>query len=237
MTNGLWELLKDQYHVALTKISLLRAEDLKGSFSRNGMVDSLGHHLFFYYLWRRFPLEGEESLLAQYYENTGPKEWAHLLRQAGSVLKDDPILPEEISSRAMRFCEFRLAAAEACVTGEPSREFEGFYGWLRCKSFPAAWRLSMLTRVLDIENAARGSSMFVDALAELLDENEFLVVECFWKITNRAKDQLFYIGDDESKTILRKGMVSSDPNIVKLAEQARENLVLAGLSQFLKLDC
>jgi hypothetical protein len=229
----LYDLIKGHYRLALDRIEMLREEEKKGNFSRDSALSALGQHLFLFYLWGRFPLEGDGSLLNQLLALETPKELGALLRNAGAILKNSPGMEPEVLARAAKFLEGRIAAAEARPPGETRKEFGGFYSWLNNDQFPAEWRLTMFLRILNLQNASDASSLYVDCLSSMLAGNVALVVECFSKLTERAKEPNFYIQADEGRAILTAGFASTDPKIVRNAETARENLVAAGRAEFL----
>ena len=80
----IFEILKDDFNFALQHLSDFKKHDL---IARQP-IDVFGERLFNYYLWEMFPLNGPESLLEQFYQQTDEKReiWANLFNNIGHRL-------------------------------------------------------------------------------------------------------------------------------------------------------
>ena len=198
-----------------------------GSNGTTNLADTLGEHLFTYYLWDFFPLTGKENLLERFYEKTQDDRdrWSQLFDFVGrSVKSSGKHLREDLKERIIKFFEWRLEKKE------PS-ELRKFTFWLEAECLDPEWRLQSYSSTLDVGGSVDiGLYIQVKALREMLDKNIPLVVECFAKLVDRAveSDNTNYIASDEAKPILRDGLDSGDATVRKNAERARENLLTRG---------
>lgn len=225
----LFEILKPDFEYALDKLEELR--QLK-DFGRD-LTDTIGQHLFTYYVWGVYPLTGEDSLVEQFYINTDNDRtrWANLFDHVGRSLNNSgSTLDENVDKKIKEFFDWRLAQKE-------STELSEFTFWLKSECLDAEWRLNSYLACLDVGGSKDiGLSMQLDALNEMLGEKLNLVVECFSKITERAPGRdHFYIQSDKAKPILEAGLASTETAVRENAERARENLLKAGRFEFLDL--
>ena len=74
-----FEILREDFVLALDHLP---------KFKDGEITDALGEHLFTYYLWEVYPLNGKESLLEKFYEKTKnyPHQWANLSNHVGWYL-------------------------------------------------------------------------------------------------------------------------------------------------------
>jgi hypothetical protein len=198
--------------------------------SSRQMTDTLGEHLFTYYLWELYPLTGKVSLLERYYNKTDDyrKHWAKLFDHVGRSLKNSgKHLDEGLKTRIIDFFNWRFKAREPI-------ELREFTFWLGAECLDAEWRLAEYSNILDIiQSKNEGITIELDALQELLTSHTAMVVECFAKLTiYLPKDKIKYIRTDKAKSILKAGLESRDENVRKKAERAREKLLREGRSEF-----
>lgn len=231
-TKTTFEVLREDFEYALESLSTLTtAKD-----DDNELVNRLGQHLFTYYLWEVYPVTGDESLLARFYDKTGDnrKYWAHLFNYVGSSLRNsDKHLDKALVDRAIVYFDWRFAASELL-------ELQKFTFWLKAECLDPAWRLQSYLKILDL-GLERGSnaelSLEVSALNKLLPDHLSLVVECFAKITDTmSQGTRMYIPDSESKPILKAGLKAESPQIRDNAEHARENLLRLGHFDYLDME-
>ena len=74
-------------------------------------ISVLGEHLFTYYLWDQYPLEGDGSLLEQYYQRTdnSPEYWGNLFNYIGHRLSNSrKDLDQSLKEKIMKFCKWRI---------------------------------------------------------------------------------------------------------------------------------
>ena len=224
-----FELIRDDIEFALENIKKFRI-DRHGTIN---LTDTLGEHLFTYYLWGVYPLEGDGSLLERFYEKTehDRSRWVHLFDFVGRVMAESGRqLEEDLKQRSIEFFDWRFQKKE------PS-ELKKFTYWLEAECLDVEWRLKSYSKILDIsgpENIEIYSQM--STLPGMLEVHTALVVECFAKLTDSVvKDRsTFYIQPDKAKPILRAGLHSDDATVRTNAKQARENLLKDGRSDFLE---
>ena len=198
-----------------------------GSHEIRDLPDTLGQHLFTYYLWEVYPLTGDDSLLERFYEKTKDDKgrWSRLFDHVGRSLKDSGNqLEKSLEKRVIEFFDWRLEQKE------PS-ELKKFTFWLEAECLDAEWRLTSFSKILDICGSEDiGIYIQVDALRGMVEDHTALVVECFAKLTDRAvkNDGIIYIQTDKAKPILQAGLDSNDATVRDNAERARENLLRRG---------
>ena len=231
------EILREEY-----VFSLEHLDDLN-KIKNHGLeiVDNLGQHLFTYYLWQIYPLNGVDSLLEKFYEKTNEhrQQWANLFDHVGRSLRNSgKQLDEDLKNRVVDFFEWRLEIKE-------SQELQEFTFWLEAECLSAEWRLNAYSHVLDVINSddtetysAKGMliSDGMEALRDMLQEHAAQVVECFAKITDSGKkSSLIYVPSEEIKPILEVGINCNDKIVKQNAERARENLLKMSRFDFLDL--
>ena len=82
----MFNVLKDDFAFALQNLADLELRDSP----RDAFTDTLGRHLFTYYLWGMYPLKGPGSLIEQFYQQTGPgsEYWGNRFDHIGFTLKN-----------------------------------------------------------------------------------------------------------------------------------------------------
>jgi hypothetical protein len=197
------------------------------------LIESLGRHLFYYYLWGMYPLRGEESLLERYYQGTDKnrRQWASLFDYVGRILQNtSEQLDKSLKDRIIAFFDWRLEVQEPT-------EFEQFTFWLEAKCLEAEWRLEAFSKILDACKTKDVSiHIRLKALCELLPNYTAKVVECFAKLTDCIGDNNVYIPVEEAKIIMKTGLESGDESIRRNAEHARENLLREGRFDLSDMD-
>ena len=186
-------------------------------------INVLGEHLFTYHLWGLYPLEGDGSLLEQYYQRTdnSPEYWGNLFNYIGHWLSNSrKDLDQNLQERITKFFEWRLEQKEPT-------ELKHFTFWLQAECLDAEWRLNAYSKVLDVCEVEDWGFHF-KTLCELLPNHTPKVVECFFKLTERVKKDNFYIQPEEAKTILKMGRESSDENVQHMAKRSLDNLLKSG---------
>ena len=231
------EILREEYDFSLEHLDELNKIENHGL----EIADNLGQHLFTYYLWQIYALNGVDSLLEKFYEKTNEHRqlWANLFDHIGRSLSNSgKQLDEDLKNRVLDFFEWRLEIKE-------SQELQEFTFWLEAECMSAEWRLNAYSRVLDIIKSddmgtysAKGVliSGGLEALRDMLEEHTAIVVECFAKITDLGKkSSLIYIPSEDIKPILEVGIKSNDKIVKQNAERARENLLKMSRFDFLNL--
>ena len=214
-----FEILRDDFDFALRNLTVLEQSD----HPSEDPLESLGQHLFTYYLWGLYPLKGADSLLQRFYQRTdGDRQrWRHLSRHVGYLLSNTgKNLEESLKDRISAFFGWRLEVGKAA-------EFGDFYFWLVSEALETEWRLDAYSRILSLcqDYDLTMMSMESDALAEMLPDYTEKVVECFAKLTGRLKEDTFYIRTETAKRILKAGLESGDQGVRDNAARARDNLL------------
>ena len=224
-----FDVLRDDFGFALQNLPDLELRDSP----RDAFIDTLGQHLFTYYLWDMFPLQGPRSLIKQFYQQTGSESeyWGNLFDYVGRTLRNtDKQLDKSLKDRLIAFFEWRLEAGEA-------NELARFSFWLEAECLEEEWRLDAFSRILEKGlPESRGIYVQIETLTNLLAGHTGKVVECFAKLTDKSDKQSFYIMTEPAMRILRAGLENSDRIVRANAERARENLLRKGRFDFLDLD-
>jgi hypothetical protein len=229
-TKMTFDLLWNDFEFALDHLD----EFDEGKNSGRDLCDRLGQHLFSYYLWEVYPLTGEESLLARFYEKTAEdrQRWAHLFDHVGRSLRNSgKNLEGSLIERVIAFFNWRFG------TGDP-QELHEFTFWLDAECLDPEWRLAAYSKILDLRQTKKvGLSIEMDTLGKLLPDHQSQVVQCFAKITDSLdQSSNIYISADDAKPILKAGLNSGDSKIREDAERARENLLRIGRFDFLEME-
>ena len=224
-----FEILRDDFDFALKHLGM---DDFKKRDSF--LTDILGQHLFTYYLWKVYPLRGEESLLEQYYKKTedDPVRWAKLFDHVGSSLQvSSKNLDADLKKRVLEFFDWRFEVEE-------SAELQKFSSWMGAECLDVEWRLDYCSKILDLGQFAKGNiSSMLKALAGMPPDHTAMVVKCFAQLTGvMLNHDTIYIHTDQAKPILKTGLESSDEDVREDAERARENLLRIGRFEFLDMD-
>ena len=226
-----FDIMQDDIKFALENIGNFQT----GSDGTTNLADTLGEHLFTYYLWDVFPLTGEESLLERFYDKTQDDKdrWSQLFDFVGRSLKNSgKQLKEALKQRIIEFFKWRLDKREAA-------ELREFTFWLEAECLDAEWRLRSFSKTLDVSGSVDiGLYIQVKALRRMLEENIALVVECFAKLVDRTveNDSANYIETDKARPILQAGLESDDATVRKNAERAREKLLQRGHFDLLDVE-
>ena len=219
-----FEILRDNFVFALDRLS---------EFKNYEIADKLGQHLFTYYLWDVYPLNGEDSLLERFYEKTteDKQRWANLFDHVGRSLRNSgKHIEENLRDRIFAFFDWRLGQKE-------SEELRKIVFWLEAECLDSDWRLDAYAKILDVSPSDDMDIFFeLDILNEMLESHTAKVVECFTKMVDAINQgERIYIGTDKAKPILKAGLDSEDESVRENAERAREILLSAGRYGFLDI--
>ena len=227
-----YRILCDEYDLAIACPDFL--ETLGDTAETNAR--HLGHHLFIYYLWGLFPLHGDASPLAKFYQSTAMNRdiWADLLNHIGFLVRNSTSdLGRNLVNRIVDFFEWRI------TVGDPV-ELSAHTLWIQAECLDQNWRLRTCSRVLDIirEGDVDPSSilMLTEELLSFLPDHAGQVVECFAKLTDAIKSHAYGVPDETAKTIIMMGLSSNDSQVIEHAKRARDNLLRLGRFDLLQLD-
>ena len=225
-----FEELGKEYEFGVQHLAKIKGrEDSDREFS-----DYLGRHVFFYYLWGQYPLQGEESLLEHFYLGTkhDRKRWSNLVEYLGDrLVNTKKPLEDDFETKLAQFFEWRLKAGDAI-------ELNQFSIWLRAECLDAMWRLDAYSKVLDAtkDSSSHGVMIIADALEKMLPEHRNKVVECFAKLTDTPAHSTFYVRLETTKNIIRAGLNGNDEDARSNARRARDNLLRKGYFDLLNLE-
>ena len=224
-----FEILREDFIFALDHLA-----DLEGmARSDRELTDTLGQHFFIYYLREFYPLNGEDSLLEQFYDKTknDPHRWASLSNHAGWLLRNsDEPLEQDLIDRIVAFFDWRLEQKEP-------EELQKIALWLEAECLDPDWRLDAYSKILNVSQPDDWSiSIILDMLTGMLESQTAKVIECFAKMTDAIdKDDSIFIDADKAKSILKAGLENEDESVRENAEHARETLLSAGRYSFLDI--
>ena len=233
----LFELVENEYVFAIENLDGFK---FSGQFMGDA-VETLGEHLFTYYMWGIYPLLGESSLLERYYIKTSNNHnrWARLFdyvgRSLSGVRKEQLTVP--IISRLMGYFEWRLSA-------KVPEELREFSFWLEAKCLEVELRTNSYLRILDVSGVLvmetgkpRYAAIHTISLCEMLPDHSKEVIECFSKLVATIPSQdLIYIPPDEAKSILVAGFRLDNDEAIQQAEDTRETLLRAGHFELSELE-
>ena len=224
----IFDILCDDFDFALKHLADFKEQKQSSEDATN----YLGRHLFMYYLWDRYPLRGDKSLLERYYRNTDDRRvyWANLFDYVGEALSSSgKHLDNDLTDKCIQFFDWRFEVGE-------TKELQNFSFWLEAKCLKTEWRLNAYSRILDVSQAkSLRISSDLRALCGMLADYTAKVVECFAKLTDRLKNDTIFFKTDNARTILKTGLESSDESVRQNAERARENLLRDGQFEFLDM--
>lgn len=221
--------LRSEFEHALGKVDAMATGNSYGK----ELVDRLGQHIFSYYLWKVYPLVGDNSLLEKFYSETSNdrKAWANLFDHVGRSLRNSgKHLDQDLKDRVIEFFNWRLEAAE------PDELCE-FSFWLSADCLDPIWRLESFSKILDI-TVGYGSafSVHMAALNKLLPDHLELVVECFAKITDAMNgNRHIFISSSDANPILLAGLQSESDIVREQSERAKDNLLSQRRFEFLEV--
>ena len=230
--------LRDNFEFSLDNLDYLKQQ--KDSFGKSTQ-DILGQHLFTYYLWKVYPLKGDDSLLERFYQKTenDRKQWATLFDHVGRSLRNTKQLDRDLKERILAFFKWRLEV------GEPS-ELQKFVNWLEADCLEADWRLNTYSRILDLlrkrgvdqwtDQSAPMSFQAIHSMRKMLPMATAGVVECFAKLTNSMRSGVVYLRIGDAKGILSAGLDHEEEKVREITKEARENLLRSGYLSVLDLD-
>jgi hypothetical protein len=199
--------------------------------TRRDFLPRLGQHLFLFYLWGEDDLKQPDGLLNRYYQTTKPEVWTGLLQHIGHSLKRTQELSPELRTRCMEYFSARLAVANV-------EELSGFAFWVEADCLDLKWRLQSLGAVLSLPGQSdRLSTLVVRSLSKYLPEAPELVVADLAKlVAGSAPGGRAYFEAKEVTSILKTGLTSKHAETRRLAGEAQEDLLRAGLFEYLSIE-
>lgn len=221
----MYEILKSEFVFALQHLPDFNHNDL----NTRQPIDVFSERIFTYYLWDLFSLNGQESLLDEFYKQTenNPEIWSNLFNIIGQRLSNTgKDLEPRMVDRIKEFFEWRLEVKEPL-------ELRNFTRWLLSECLEVEWRLKAYSRILNVCDVKEWE-IYLKELCQMLHIHTDLVVECFAKLTDRIHRNI-YIQTEEAKNILRAGFLSKDRVVYKNAERALNNLLGADKMEFMDL--
>ena len=232
--------LSDNFEFSLEHLDCLKQQI---DYEKKSAQDILGQHLFHYYLWKVYPLKGDNSLLERYYQKTKSdrEHWVTLFGHIGRTMRNTgKRIDSGFKERILAFFEWRLEV------GEPS-ELQEFVNWLEAECLEAEWRLNAYSRILNLlrklgvdqwtDQSALNSSHAIHSMREMLPMATGGVVECFAKlIDSMPQSGVPYLITNDAKAILKAGLDHEEEKVRENASEARENLLQSGYLSVMDLD-
>ncbi len=146
---------------------ILRTEDHSGGQARMNFVS----HLVAYYWWGFEPLRGEDSLVQQLFEKTGPSTRAYAINFVGRELEHlRPTHPSvaEIFGRLQALWDWRLSVIESSPKKEDFiEELKDFGWWFAHSRMQPRWMIHSLIRTLE---ASKGQLEWTQEVMQRLEE-------------------------------------------------------------------
>lgn len=227
----LFDELRDQFEFALEHQDCLK--QLKRSGGKTAS-DSLGRHLFYYYLWGFSPLTGPGSQLEVFYQEIDGERshWVTLFGHIGNTLRNAGAkFDVRLEERLFAFFEWRLQM------GDPT-ELKQFVSWIEAECLDAEWRLKSFSRILDRfhdldvnlwkDQEIRFSSYAIHSMSKLIPGHTSGVVECLGKMVSSMPKIGRPIIIDDAKDILQAGLNHGEHRVYENALKIREDLLLKG---------
>ena len=196
------------------------------------LTEKLGEHLFIYFLWGMYPLEGDGSILELFFDRTARQreQWGILFRRVGLILYHADAIEDDRKERVKKFFEWRLRQGEA-------KEMDEFGYWFESDILEPEWRLHAFARALEIgQPDAFAIYGVMKTLSEMLEGHSDRVVACFAKLVKKMESHPYRIETETARGILKAGMSSPDPGVQKEALEAHEYLLKRGRSDLLDLN-
>lgn len=222
-----FEIFENDFEYALENLNELKSK----KYLDKEIIDLIGQHLFAYYLWEVYPLQGSESLLEKLYERTSDERgyWGSLFNHVGiSLSSSGDSINKALVERCKEFFDWRFKVNDP-------EELAKFAYWLGADCISPDWRLEKYSLILDIRgNKSREVMSELITLNSMLEENTEKVVECFAKITDFIdQNDSYYIRKEIGSKIISFGLKNDGADTQKNAERARENLLRIGRFDFL----
>ena len=201
--------------------------------AHTALIETLGRHLFRYYIYGLFPLSGEESLIERYYQMTKDcrEHWASLFKRIGlDLYHAEAQLGTDIENKFKAFFEWRLGQ-------EDPRELRGIGLWLEAAYLDPEWRLDACSRILDVYQGDKPPP-WIDwgKIAGMMPEHTEKVVQCFLKFTESIRNDTLLAWKEPAKQIIKAGLDSNEETVRLSAERARETWLTNGWFDLLTLE-
>jgi len=218
---GVYRILENEFAFAVDNLDCFTAKRMPGT----DVIFELGKHLLIYHIWGLYPLRGDTSPLAKFYEKVENQSKCSLFDFAGrDITESGKGMNEAKIKRSIEFFNWRLE------NGDPE-ELAEFSFWLEAKCLDPEWRLESYLKILDhVKKDRFGFYSEIKTLNTLSKNHLGLVMKCLLKITNFMEHrEHFYIRIDDINSILEAGLNSEDSAIYQDAKSAQENLYRLGL--------
>ena len=197
-------------------------ESLPISRDSGKLVGVLEEHLAYYYIHGAYPLEGEKSLLQEYYRNIEqiPNRGGEIFRTIGYLASN---YEKDLEKKFKDYFNWRFQEKD-------KKELELFVpNWLEAKCLDIEWRLDSYSKILDIVPPIYADIQSM-ILKEMLPTYSEKVMECFAKLVRALKSHPdkgieYCIFQERIEPILVTGLESNNKKVRQNAEQACKDLV------------
>jgi hypothetical protein len=229
-----FDLLTQEYEYAVRKLRKEQIEKINLSQPEQGLCQ----HLMCLYWRGKLDLRQPEGLLNQFFELAHDTLRGYALEVVGRSLNNtqEAIAPE-ILERLKLLWENRLTTAQNSQNiSLYSVELSAFGWWFGCGKFDQYWAISQLQQVLELINHVNPDFLVVEQLAEIAEITPKSAVECLkLMIENDPKSWSVFNWHNETTTILKKTLKSSNQQAIRIAKELIDSLADRGHEEFTEL--
>lgn len=219
----IFNLLRQEYEWAIQK--LIDSEKETGAYENQ---QNLVAHLIQMYLRGFIPLHGNKSLLELFYQKADASLRGYCIKHIGlSFHHTKGNISPEVVGRAKDLWQSRFLEAKENPE-ENKQELLEFGWWFAGRHFDLAWSLQQLQEVLILTGGKTDMSyLVVDRLSEMFKEKPREVMACFREIVAGGNEDWHYSEHKEkTKAMLRDALTNSDPDVVNLAREVINELLV-----------
>jgi hypothetical protein len=226
----LFNVLKEQYGIAIERLDALRDDDK----SSRSAIDALGEHLITFYWWGLIPLTGGDSSLEKYLVKANAKERAHLINYIGRVMENSQDLPKEVEIRFMEYWQHRFEMIkQGGKYEEASEELSDFAWWFRPGKLDKAWCLKQLQELLNLTPQIHETHFLLESLARVSVEFPFETANCLRLIVGKiTKEKYVYLDEKSAKEILNVAINSKQKDAANIAQATKDTLLRMGRFEY-----
>ena len=226
-----WPVMQKEYEFAVENFRALRRVSDSIGDARN----SLGTHLFAYYMWGKFPASGIPTLIRRYFQlsNQHGHELNRLFASIGeSFATSSSQLDQGGWAKVDQFLAWRTHEGSTTELAE-------FWRWLKATGPTEGWKIDWCERVFDsIDfNSLNGfaAQLFLEWFAEVLEFDPDRVVACFSRLVATSQSGVHHLNGEHLKLLISAGLASNDEKVVTIGKRARDALLRKGRLDLLEL--
>ena len=228
-SKAMFEIISENFAFAMQNLDEFRTEDNYG----NAVLNDFERKLFEFYLFGKYQLVGDDSLLDQYYQKTASdkKRRGDLLYRVGDSLRDkDKQFNNETTEKILAFFRARLVAKDFV-------KMDSFSPWLEVEQLTIEERLSACLEVVKIcKIESIPTNVWLKKFCKMLPDHNAEVVKCFTELVCRKNSNILRIDEESVKIIVTAGRKSSDEETVNNVNRAVSCLLRKRLIRLDKLE-